>query len=136
MGGLAPWLGSPSSMTAARPPTPPTTFSRIVGLDPGRLTALPGWWERHARKEHVLIARRLSLSAPRQTPDGVWTMPAALSRTLLLSARMELSMWRHLSGWTKLALVPRRPVLIRGLYFENGHRALDALCDRLLHDLR
>ena len=46
-------------------------------------------------------------------------------------------MWRHLSGWTKLTLVPRRPVLIRGLYFENGHRALDATAATgSVHDLR
>lgn len=136
MGGLAPWLGSPSSMTEARPPTPPTTFSRIVELDPAALAALPGWWERRARNDRIVIERRLSLSAPHQTTDGVWTMRAALRRSrTLLPLGMELSMWRHLNGWTKVTLVPRRRVLVRGFYFENGHRALDVLCARMPREL-
>lgn len=136
LAGLAPWLGSPSSMTEARPPTPPTTFSRVVELDAANLAALPAWWRRQARRDRIAIARRLSLSAPQQAADGVWTMQATLRRSwALLPLRMELSMWRHMSGWTKLTLVPRRAVLIRGFYFENGHRALDVLCDLMLRDL-
>jgi hypothetical protein len=133
---LAPWLGPNASMTETRPPTPPTTFSRIVELDAVHLASLPGWWEQHARRERLVVGRRLSLSAPRDAAGGVWTMRAALRvRWQVLPVRMELSMWRHLGGLTKLTLAPRRRVFVKGLYFETGHRTLDILCDRLIREL-
>ena len=136
LSGLAPWLASRSSMTEARPPTPPTTFSRIIELDPVHLSSLPDWWEQHARDERLVIARRLALSAPRCTREGVWAMRAVLrSPGPVLPVRMELSMWRHLGGWTKLTLAPRRRVFVKGFYFETGHRALDCLCNQLIHEL-
>jgi hypothetical protein len=133
---LAPWLGPQSSMSETQPPTPPTTFSRIIELDPARLASLPAWWERHAGNERLVIAHRLSLSVPRRTADDVWSMGAALrSPGPVRPVRMELSMWRHLRGWTKLTLAPRRRVFTKGLYFRNGHRTLDLLCEQLMHEL-
>ena len=35
----------------------------------------------------------------------------------------------------QLDLEPRRRVYIKAFYFDTGHRALDALCDRLVRDL-
>ena len=136
LGALAPWLGPNSPTLEARPPTPPTTFSRIFELQPAHLAALPEWWEQNARNERVTIAHRLVLQAPRYATHGVWTMPAVLRGPgQVRPVHMELSLWRHLSGWTKLTLEPRRRVYVKAFYFDAGHRALDALCDRLVRDL-
>jgi hypothetical protein len=48
---------------------------------------------------------------------------------------MELSLWRHLGGWTKLTLEPQRRVYIKSVYFDTGHSALDVLCGRLIREL-
>ena len=48
---------------------------------------------------------------------------------------MELSLWRHLGGWTKLTLEPQRRVYIKGSYFDTGHRALNVLCNQLVREL-
>ena len=136
LGALAPWLVPHSPTLEARAPTPPTTFSRIFELHPAHLGALPEWWKQNARNERVTIAHRLVLHAPRHAAHGVWTMPAVLRGSKQVRpVQMELSLWRHLGGWTKLTLEPRRRVYIKALYFETGHRALDALCDRLVRDL-
>ena len=133
---LAPWLGPRSPVPEARVPTPPTTFSRIFELHPVRLESLPGWWEQHARNERVMIGRRLSLGPPRRIADCVWTMRASLrGRWQLRPLPMELSLWRHLGGWTKVTLEPQRRVYVKGLYFNTGHRALDVLCDQLVREL-
>jgi hypothetical protein len=136
LGALAPWLGPNSPTLEARPPTPPTTFSRIFELQPAHLGALPAWWEQNARNERVTIARRLALRAPRYAGHGVWTMLAVLRGPgQVRPVHMELSLWRHLSGWTKLTLEPRRRVYVKAFYFDAGHRVLDALCDGLVRDL-
>jgi hypothetical protein len=133
---LAPWLGPQSSVPEERAPTPPTTFSRIFELHPVRLESLPGWWEQQARNERVVIARRLSLSPPRRIADGVWTMRASLRVPWQVRPMgMELSLWRHLGGWTKLTFEPQRRVYVKCFYFDTGHRALDVLCDQLVRDL-
>ena len=134
--GLAPWLGPQSPVPEARVPTPSTTFSRIFELHPARLESLPGWWTQRARYERVVIARRLSLFSPRRIADGVWCMRASLRGPRQVRPMpMELSLWRHLGGWTKLTLEPQRRVYIKGSYFVTGHRALDVLCDQLVHEL-
>jgi hypothetical protein len=136
LGALAPWLGPHSPTLEARAPAPPTTFSRIFELPSAHLGTLPEWWEQNARNERVTIAHRLVLRAPRYAAHGVWTMPASLRGAWPVRAQqMELSLWRHLAGWTKLTLEPRRRVYVRGFYFNTGHRALDVLCDQLARDL-
>ena len=134
--GLAPWLGPQSPVPEPRAPTPSTTFSRIFELHPVRLESLSGWWAQHARHERVMIARRLSLFSPRRIADGVWGMRASLCGPRQVRPMpMELSLWRHLGGWTKLTLEPQRRVYIKGSYFVTGHRALDVLCDQLGREL-
>lgn len=136
LAGLSPWLGPQSLGAETRAPIAPTTFSRIFELRAAQLESLPEWWRRHSCNERVVIARRLSLRAPRLTDTGVWSMPAALRDPLHVKPiRMELSLWRHLGGWTKLVLEPTRRVHRKTLYFEAGHRVLDALCNCLLHEL-
>ena len=133
---LAPWLGPQSPVPEARAPTPPTTFSRIFELHPVRLELLPGWWDQHARNERVTIARRLSLGPPQRIADCAWTMRASLrGRWQLRPLPMELSLWRHIGGWTKLTLEPERRVYIKGFYFDTGHRTLDVLCGQLVREL-
>jgi hypothetical protein len=136
LAGLAPWLGPRPPMPESRTPTLPTTFSRIFELHPVQLELLPGWWEQHARNERVTIARRLSLGRPRRIADGVWTTRASLCGPWQMRPMpMELSLWRHLGGWTKLTLEPQRRVYIKSFYFDTGHRALDVLCGRLIREL-
>jgi hypothetical protein len=133
---LAPWLGPRSPVPETRVPTPPTTFSRIFELHPARLELLAGWWDQHARNERVTIARRLSLCPPRRVADCAWTMRASLrGRWQMRPMPMELSLWRHLGGWTKLTLEPQRRVYVKAFYFDTGHRALDVLCDQLTREL-
>jgi hypothetical protein len=134
--GLAPWLGPRSPVPESRALTPPTTFSRIFELHPVQLELLPGWWEQHARNERVTIARRLSLGRPQRIADGVWTVRASLCGPWQVRPMpVELSLWRHLGGWTKLTLEPQRRVYIKSIYFDTGHRALDVLCGKLTREL-
>jgi hypothetical protein len=130
---LAPW-----THTDDRPelrdtvhPNRSSTFVRMVAFDASRLTALPAWWQRRARRDRVRVTRRFSIEQPHQV-DATWRLGGQLrSIRGLRSIPFELALWRHLDGWTMLNLQPHRRVYVGSRYFHEGHRALDILIDWL-----
>lgn len=131
-----PWAGSTSPTPSApghehRVPG----FSRMIALEPERLTSLPGWCARNTRRGHVVVARRVALAAPHPSGRGAWRWPGRLRRPWRpwwwRPVPIELVLWPHLGAWTRLALEPRRPVRTRRRYFRAGNRALDVLATRL-----
>jgi hypothetical protein len=53
----------------------------------------------------------------------------------LRSVSMELTLWRHLPGWTMLIFQPIRKPHASPLYFRAGHQALDEIIRRLQREL-
>ena len=130
---------APSGGAPARPARSSAAFSRMVALDADRLESLPQWWHLVARNNRVKIAGRLSLAEPHRAGSrtwSTWSMRAWLrGPTRPWPVPVELCLWRHLDGWTRLTVEPRRRVHVGRFYFAGGHRALDTLCDRLAREL-
>jgi hypothetical protein len=135
--GQAPWAYiEPPDQVSWRPARFLATFSRMIGLHPSRLAALPGWWTRCARDGRVQVTRRLVLEAPRRGARDTWRLRGRLyTPWLVRSIPVELLLWPHLGGWTKLSLEPQRGVHCGDRYFRNGHRVLDVLTERLIREL-
>jgi hypothetical protein len=135
--GQAPWtsLEAPDQISS-RPARFLATFSRMIGLHPARLAALPAWWTRWSRNDRVEVTRRLVLEAPRRGARDTWRLPGRLyTPWLARSIPVELLLWPHLGAWTKMSLEPQRGVHCGERYFRNGHRVLDVLTQRLIREL-
>jgi len=113
------------------------TFTRLTELHPALLADLPNWWRRRADDARVRVTRQLVLEAPRFESSGTWRLRGSLrSPWLRRRIPVELQLWPRLGSWTKVSLEPQRRVRLGRRYFDNGHRALDALTDRLHAELR
>jgi hypothetical protein len=121
---------SPQRQTSA-------TFTRLTALHPALLARLPDWWCARARGARVRATRHLNLDAPQRERSGTWRMCGSLrSPWLRRNIDIELQLWPRLGAWTKVSLQPQRRVHIGRRYFRTGHRALDALTERLDEELR
>jgi hypothetical protein len=127
---VAPAPLSPRRQTSA-------TFTRLTALPPDLLPELPDWWRARARDARVRATRHLVLDAPQRERSGTWRMYGSLrSPWLRRGIDVELQLWPRLGAWTKVSMQPRRRVHIGRHYFRVGHRALDALTERLGDELR
>ena len=113
------------------------TFTRLTELHPALLADLPNWWRRRAEEARVRVTRQLVLEAPKFESNGTWRLHGSLrSPWLRRRIPVELQLWPRLGAWTKVSLEPQRRVRLGRRYFNNGHRALDTLTDRLHTELR
>jgi hypothetical protein len=127
--GLARSAPPPQRQTSA-------TFTRLTPLHPALLPGLPEWWRSRARDAHVRATRHLVLDAPQRERSGTWRMFGSLrSPWLRRGIDVELQLWPRLGAWTKLSMQPQHRVHISRRYFRIGHRALDALTERLGEEL-
>ena len=112
------------------------TFTRLTTLPPAILDELPAWWRTRARGARVHATRRLDLDAPQRDRSGTWRMYGCLrSPWLRRPIGVELQLWPRLGAWTKVSMQPQRRVRVGRRYFRLGHRALDALTERLGSEL-
>ena len=129
-----PWSCDPAPAAAvSRTTVYLAAFSRMIALDEQRLARLPAWWRARAHDDRVVIARRLTLDAPRPRPGGTWVLGARLRspwRPRTLAA--ELVLWPHLGAYTKVRLEPARGVRVGRRYFASGQRVLDVLTEQLV----
>ena len=131
------WSAPDESPARAAGATFSATFTRLTELHPARLADLPDWWRRRADDARVRVTRQLVLEAPRFESNGTWRLHGSLrSPWLRRRIPVELHLWPRLGAWTKVSLEPQRRVRLGRRYFSNGHRALDALTDRLHSELR
>jgi hypothetical protein len=113
------------------------TFTRLTTLPPALLDELPAWWHTRARDARVHATRRLDLDAPQRDRSGTWRMHGCLRSPWFRRAiGVELQLWPRLGAWTKVSMQPQRRVRVGRRYFRVGHRALDALTERLGSELR
>jgi len=126
---------------APRAPEPPrpqssATFTRLTTLNPALLAGLPEWWCARMRGARVRATRRLELDPPLCDRSGTWRMYGYLrSPRLRRPIGVELQLWPRLGAWTKVTMQPQRRVRVGRRYFRAGHRALDALTERLETEL-
>ena len=98
---LTPWVYPPPVVPFVRL-TAPDTFSRMIAIDPSYLMALPAWWRRRVRGDRYEPVRNFSLFEPRGA-SGVWTARVSLRwRLHRRSLPMELTLWPHFEGWSRL----------------------------------
>src|SRR5262249_25336669 len=129
------WVAHRADVAPAPAPPPrqsSATFTRLTALNPALLAGLPEWWGKRAGETRVRATRRLDLDAPQRDSSGTWRMYGWLrSPWLRRPIGVELQLWPRLGAWTKLSMQPQRRVRIGRRYFRTGHRALDALTERL-----
>ena len=114
----------------------PATFTRLTTLHPALLPGLPEWWRDRACDARVDVTRALVVDAPECEGGGTWRMRGRLrSAWLRRPIPVELQIWPRFGSWTKVTLQPQRPVHLGRRYFRRGHRALDALTERLDSEL-
>jgi hypothetical protein len=122
--------------TCASPPRSSATFVRLTTLDPALLAGLREWWCTRAHDSRVHATRRLELGAPRCDSSGTWRMSGWLcSPWLRRPIGVDLQLWPRLGAWTKVSMQPQRRLRAGRRYFRMGHRALDALTERLEQEL-
>jgi hypothetical protein len=130
---FTPWLNPPLVPYARQSAS--DVFTRMLAVDAPHLTALPSWWRAHMHAGRYETGRNLALHEPRCV-RGVWTARASLQCRLRRRAiPMELTLWPHFEGWSRLTLRPLRRTHTSAGYFRSGHRALDALCAELREQL-
>jgi hypothetical protein len=113
------------------------TFTRLTTVNPALLAGLPDWWRARAHDDRVRATRRLELDPPKRDRSGTWRMFGRLRGPgLRRPIGVELQLWPRLGAWTKVTMQPQRRVRVGRRYFRAGHRALDALSERLESELR
>ena len=127
------WPHAPHVVARAAPKLSPKSFRHMTHFAPGQLDALREWWQQRAQRGRVKL-RSLTLYEPHRS-DGSWTLRADFRRAGARPVPMELALWRCIGEWARVTLDPQRSVLSTRRYFRAGHRALDALCEQLAHEL-